>query len=565
MNKIFLAIIIMSFYFKTDGQQIRTITSKEYEQAESMLGYNTDALVDRANVHPNWVSGDKCWYRNLTAEGSEFILVDPVKGTRNAAFDHQKLASAISSATGKNCNASNLPFSSFIFLHDGDSISFEISDKQYSCDLKNYHCSVASSSPKVDHSLNRNEIQSPDGRKSAYIKDYNLWVRDFATNKETQLTTDGVKDFGYATDNAGWKSGDGPVLLWSPDSKKIATFKQDQRNVSDMYLVSTNVGKPVLKTWKYPLVGDKEIAMIQRVVINVNEPKVIFLNCAPDPHRASLSDDISSGGAFDDIDWKEDGSELAFVSTSRNHKNEKVRIANASTGEVKNLFEENVTTQFESGQGSINWRYLPNSNEFIWYSERDDWGHLYLYDSKTGALKNQITKGNFVVTKLLKVDEKNRMLYFLANGREPGNPYFSHFYKIGFDGKNLALLSPEDGNHVMSLSPSGNYFIDSYSKPDVPAITVMRNLNGKIIVNLEKMDISRLIATGWKPPVPITVKAHDGKTDIYGLMFTPTHFDAEKKYPIIDYIYPGHPVARSGTGHLPPQGRTIRRSLNWAL
>ncbi len=409
--------------------------------------------------------------------------------------------------------------------------------------------------------MNNTEVVSPDGKRGAFIKDYNLWVRDIATSQQTQLTTDGIKDYGYSTDNAGWKGSDAAILLWSPDSKKIATFKQDQRNVSDMYLVTTNVGKPTLKSWKYPLPGDKEIITIQRLVINVDTPKIIFIQSAPDPHRATLSDDISSGGTLDDVDWKEDGSELAFVSTSRDHKQEKLRIADASTGAVREVFEETVATQYESGQGSINWRYLPKSNEIIWYSERDNWGHLYLYDALTGKLKNQITKGDFVVTRLLRVDEKNRMLYFLADGREPGNPYFAQFYKIGFDGKHMTLLTPEDGNHQISLSPAGIYFVDSYSRPEVPAISVLRNIDGKLIANLEKTDISRLMATGWKPAIPVTVKAHDGQTDLFGLMFTPTHLDPNKKYPVIDYIYPGPQGGSVGSWSFAPS-RNDNQSLS---
>jgi len=541
MHKFFPTLITFAFASTAYTQQGNVLTAKDYEHAESMLYYNTEQFVDCDNVQATWLSGDRFWYRILTAQGSEFILVDPAKGTRTPAFDRQKLATALSVASGKNFETPRLPFLSFSFSQDGKSISFLAAGKQWKCDIQTYQCRVDNSSANKSafNEQQDDEILSPDGKRAAFIKDYNLWVRDLATNKGTQLTTDGIKDFGYATDNAGWKGSDMPILRWSPDSKKIATFKQDQRNASDMYLVTTNVGKPVLKSWKYPLPSDKEIITIQRVIINVDTPKLIFIQMPPDPHRASLSDDIASSGTFDDVDWKEDGSELAFVSTSRDHKEEKFRIANAATGAVREVFEEKVTTQYESGQGAINWRYLPKSNEVIWYSERDNWGHLYLYDALTGKLKNQITKGNWLVTQLLEVDDKNRMLYFQACGREPGNPYFAHFYKIGFDGKQLALLTPEDGNHQVSLSPSGKYFVDSYSKPDVPAVAVLRNMDGKLLANLEKTDISRLNATGWKTAIPITVKAHDGQTDLYGLMFTPTHFDPNKKYPIIDYIYPG--------------------------
>ncbi|RZK62523.1 MAG: S9 family peptidase, partial [Pedobacter sp.] len=289
----------------------------------------------------------------------------------------------------------------------------------------------------------------------------------------------------------------------------------------------------------YPLPGDKEIPTIRRVIIDIETPKVISLNIPPDPHRGTLSDDISSSGTFDDIDWKADGSEVAFVSTSRDHKNEKFRIANASTGAVREVFEETVKTQFESGQGTINWRYLPASKEVIWYSERDNWGHLYLYDATTGKVKNQITKGDWVVTRLLKVDEKTRTLYFIANGQDKLNPYFGHFFTIGFDGKNLKDLTPEPGNHMVTFSPSGKFFIDNYSQPNVPANVVLKDINGKVVSQLAKTDVSRLTATGWQAPAPVTLKANDGKTDIYGLVFTPSKMDATKKYPVIDYIYPG--------------------------
>lgn len=538
--------------------QQNVFTAKDYERAESFLSYNTQPLIDRGNVQPNWLPGDRFWYRVLTAQGSEFILADPAKGTRVPAFDQQRLATALSAASGKDYTAWMLPFQSFSYSADRTSISFRADGKSWNCDLKTYAVSKAISEENSGGQGQRgggfgfgSSATSPDGSKTAFIKDYNLWIRDTKTKQETQLTTDGIKNFGYATDNAGWKSSDRPVLSWSPDSKKIATFKQDQRNVGDMFLATTNVGHPKLSEWKYPLPGDKDIPMLQRCVINIDQPKVIFFNIPMDPHRSTLGDDITSGGTLNDVDWSNDVSELAFVSTSRDHKQEKFRIANTVTGDVREVFEEVVPTQYESGQGAINWRYLSKTNEIIWYSERDNWGHLYLYDSKTGQLKNQVTKGDWVVTRMLKVDEKNRVIYFIANGLQPENPYFASFCKIGFDGKNFKVLTPDAGTHNVSFSPSGNYFIDNYSKPDVPNTIVLRDMNGKKIMELEKTDISRLVAAGWKPPVPISVKAHDGKTDIYGLMFLPTKPDPNKKYPVIDYIYPG------------PQGGSI--GGNWGF
>lgn len=544
MNKYLLTFGALALAINSSAQK-GSLTAKDYERAERFMSYHTAPYIDRGNINPIWFANDRFYYTVSSNKGTEFIVVDPAKKTRTLAFDHEKLADALSSATGKKFDSSKLPFQYIMFSDDQKSISFEAAMNHWSYNLQTNKLSENQDPPPMAANSRQgrfgggNEVLSPDGKKAVFIKDWNLWVRDVATKKETQLTTDGVKDYGYATDNAGWTMSDRPIVRWSPDSKKVATFQQDQRQVSDMYLVTTNVGAPVLKAWKYPLPGDKVIPTIRRVIIDVENPKVISLNVPADPHRATLSDHIASSGTFDDIDWKADGSEMAFVSTSRDHKQEKFRIADANTGAVREVFEEVVKTQFESGRGAINWRYLPGSREIIWYSERDNWGHLYLYDSNTGKLKNQITKGEWLVSRVLKVDEKTRTIYFMGGSREPGNPYFQYFYKIGFDGKGLTLLTPDLGNHSIAFSPSGNYFVDTYSQPDVPATMALRDMKGKLVTALEKTDVSRLVATGWKAPIPVNVKANDGKTDIYGLVFTPTKTEPNKKYPVIDYIYPG--------------------------
>src|SRR5437016_13388142 len=201
-----------------------------------------------------------------------------------------------------------------------------------------------------------------------------------------------------------------------------------------MYLVETKVGHPKLEAWKYPLPGDEVVTTIQRVIINLDGPKVIRLKLPADQHRSTLCDDVSCrGGEWADVQWSPDGSHLAFVSTSRDHKREQLRIADVTTGAVRDVIEETVSTFFESGNGRANWRYLPSSSEVIWFSERDNWGHLYLYDLETGRLKNQITAGEGNVAQLLRVDEQNRMLYFTGVGREKSrDPYLNHFYRIGF-------------------------------------------------------------------------------------------------------------------------------------
>lgn len=471
------------------------LTAADYARAEKMLNYNTGALIDRNGVRPTWMPDGRFWYRVLTPTGSEFVMIDPANGSRKTG--------ATMAEIGVTPQGGNGGMGRF-----GGGIA----------------------------------ITSPDGKREAYIKDFNLWVKDLASGKETQLTTDGVKDFGYATDNAGWKHSPRAILVWSPDSKMIATFQDDEREVSDSYLVSTNVGAPKLSTWKSALPGDKNVPMLHRVIIDVDGAKITRLQVPPDPHRSTTCDDISCEGGWEDVQWAADGKTLAFVSSTRDHKKATLRVADVATGAVRDVLEETSPTQFEASPsgGAPNWRYLSGSNEFIWYTEKDGWGHLYLYDATTGKLKNQITTGDFAVWGIEDVDMKGRNIIFTAGGREKDNdPYFGHQYRVGLDGKNLTLLTPENANHDVSWSPDGRYFVDNFSTPDMPMTSVLRDSTGKLLLNLEKGDVSRLAATGWKAPTRFTVKARDGKTDLYGLLYLPSNLDPNKKYPIIDYIYPG--------------------------
>jgi dipeptidyl aminopeptidase/acylaminoacyl peptidase len=478
--------------------QPRVLTAADYARAERFLGFNTTPLVSGTGLVPTWLPDGRFTYRVRQPDGSSpLMLVDAAKGTKTNCV-----------TTPAACPAAPAP-----------------------------------AAPAPRPRGRAPETLSPDGRKAAFIRDWNLWVRDVATNQEVQLTTDGVKDFGYATDNAGWVHSDRAILLWSPDSKKIATFQQDQRNVGEMYLVRTKVGHPELSAWKYPLPGDSIVSMIQRVVIDLSAPapKVVRFRMPPDEHRSSVCDHIACGGKLADTEWYPDGSKVAFLSNSRDHKIATLRVADATTGEVRDVLREEVATQFESGDGDQNWRVLPASNEVIWFSERDDWGQLYLYDLTTGALKSQITTGEGPVLSIERIDQKSRTIWFVAAGKEKGrDPYYRHLYRIGMNGKGLTLLTPEDGDHNVSMSPDGTRFVDSWSRADLPPTAVLRDAKtGKLVATLETGDISKLVATGWKPPTRITVKDRNNKWDLYGVMWTPTNLDSTRKYPIINYIYPG--------------------------
>ncbi len=538
-------------------QQPPVVTAADYARAEKFLRANTAPLVFGATVRPTWLPDDSFWYRNTIPEGSEFVLIYPATRTRTRAFDHVRLAAALSAAADTTYDAFDLPFTRFESAADGQSITFDVESRRYTCDIRGASCT---GEERQSRDSERNTVLSPDSTRAAFIRDYNLWVRDLATGEETQLTTDGVEDFGYATDNAGWTKSDRPVLLWSPDSKKIATFQHDQRGVGEMYLVSTNVGHPRLEAWKYPLPEDSVIFRIHRVVVHLDGPRMVRLRMPPDQHRSTICDHVRCRGGWADVEWSPDASQLAFVSTSRDHKQAQLRVADPETGAVRDVMEETVETFFESGFGMINWHVLPASNEVIWFSQRDNWGHLYLYDLRTGRLQSQITNGDWNVLQLRRIDEENRTLYFTGAGREPGDPYFQYLYSVRMDGADLRLLTPDSANHTVTLSPSGRYFVDSYSTPVDPPVTVLRDADGRTLLTLEEADISRLVADGWQPPIPFEVKARDGETDLYGLMYRPTSFDPSNSYPIINYLYPGPQTGSVGSRSFNPS-RGDKQSL----
>jgi dipeptidyl-peptidase-4 len=513
----------------------KALTAEDYARGEMSLSMHTRSLVYGADINVNWISKDKFWYTNRFAQGTEFMVVDVEDKTRERAFDHDEVARALSRHTGVQHDPFDLPFES-MDLSEDDIIIFENRSTRFMYDEDD----DSFTSEELPEALGREFFLSPDGTKAAFIRDHNLWVRDVKSGEDQQLTTDGIEDFGYATNNAGWLKSDRPVLLWSPDSRKIATFQHDGRGVGEMYLVTTNVGHPELEAWKYPLPEDSVIFRVSRVIIELEGPEVIRLNMPPDPHRSSFTDHIASrGGTLGDAQWSKDGTQLAFLSNSRDHKVATLRVADAATGEVRTVLEERVETFFESGYRTWNWHVLKESNEVIWFSQRSDWGHLYLYDLETGELKNEITSGDWNVLQVRRIDSENRRIYFVGCGREEGDPYFQYLYSVKFDGSGFKLLTPQNANHEISFSPDGRFIIDAASTPTAPPVTTLIDQDGEFLMLLEEADISSLVDAGWVPPVPFTVKARDGETDLYGIMFKPSNFDPNKKYPIINYIYPG--------------------------
>lgn len=522
----------------SQSEEQKQFTIAEYEAAAKHMDRSLYGLVYNQVSGSKFIGENHLMYSTKNKEGQKYILVDIQSKNKKEAFDHAKLAASLSKLVGKEIDENNLPIYAVSLSDDLKTLKFSMDRKPYSCSLKNY---VLSTKENKRPRTSRKEHVSPNGKLAAYIDNYNLWVRDLKTNRRTQLTFDGKEDYGYATNNAGWVKSNGAVLKWSPNSDKIATFQQDARGVGMMYLTSTNVGHPKLEAWKHPLPGDETIFTIERVIIHLgSRPKTVRLKMGKDFQRGTTTDHIASwSNELLDAQWSKDGSQFAFVSGSRDHKIAHLQIADAKTGRVRSIHKEEVDTYYESGVDGENWRVLFDSNEFIWYSEKSNWGHMYLYDLTTKKLKNQITSGNWIVKETIKIDEKNRQIYFTAGGREEGNPYHTHYYRVNYDGSNLTHLTPSKGTH--SITPNSDYtqFVDIYSTIDTPPIAVLRDANGEKIMDLETADISELKAKNWQKPNEFTVKARDNQTDLYGVLFLPSHYDENKKYPVLNYIYPG--------------------------
>ena len=479
-NYLYPFLVFLLLYSCNDS--VNKMDADSYERASSHLSSNLNKYVSNIVLSQKWVE-NKLFYRLKTEDGINNYSVNPIDG---------EIREEVTYPTSKSINKKP------------------------------------------------NEYVSPDGNLAAYIDNYNLWVRNLYSNKKTQLTFDGYEDYGYSTNNAGWIKNDGPVLKWSPNSDKIATFRQDARKVGEMYLTTTNVGHPNLQKWKYALPGDENIFEIERLIVDLKSKKIIPLKIKNDYQRSTTTDHIAGrNGVLLDTQWKDDGSELAFISSTRDHKEAHLQIANSKTGFVKSIHRETTETYYESGVRGENWRVLFDSNEFIWYSEKDNWGHLYLYDLKSGELKNQITQGKWLVRTVLHIDENERKIFFTAGGKEEGNPYHVYLYVVNFDGTELECLTPEKGTHNVTPSEDWSYFTTTFSTTNNPPKTLLKNRSGDVLKELASADISQLLKNNWQKPIEFSVKARDNETDIYGLLYLPSFYNENHKYPVLNYIYPG--------------------------
>jgi dipeptidyl aminopeptidase/acylaminoacyl peptidase len=490
-----------------------------YQKAAWMGGSEPNALVYKANISPNWLAGGSAfWYRNEVRGTRKFVFVDGELGLRRAAFDHGRMAAALSQAAGQKYDAKHLPFSSITFAEENRLIRFRIGSQWWQCDTLTYACTKIETppEPKTAPQTRAQERRAPEWTAMVRNNNVILKARD---GQEFAATTDGTAKLPYAQ----------PAI--SPDGRYATLFRihvGDRREMTNVDSVPRDATlRPNPRTYVYALPGDK-----------VDTYDVLVYDIAKRQLRP-LQLETSDWEWLPDVRWNPDGRHFTLDQIFRAHARQRVLEADAETGTVRTLIDERSQTWVYPPFRYLH--FMDKTGEILRTSERDGWNHLYLYDAKTGAVKTQITRGNWVVRGVESVDENKREIIFAASGREPGrDPYLVQFYRIGMDGANLTPLTPADGQHTIRFSPTGKFYIDSYSRVDLPPVHELRRTrDGALVCPLEKADIADLTATGWKLPEAFAAKGRDGKTDIWGVVFRPSAFDPKRKYPIVENIYAG--------------------------
>lgn len=546
-----------------------------YEKARAVLPTNLKGLVKNEKINAHWLpGGDSFWYQRDTEFGVEYVVVDARTGDRNDAFDHQRLAASVLAALGGQSDIPIDPAQLRVTGMTRKGGEFEVvvgvDGDTFLCYTSDYNCSAHDVSVPA-----MNLLPSPDGKRAAFVRDNNLWLRILETDQEHQLTFDGEPYFAYATGPEQQKfeelrAGSGrpfpPVAtFWSPDSQKLITRRLDERRVLGypfLEMAPENGGfRPVLHSVRIPLLGDSGDRESQSFVIDANGAGTSRIRLEP----GFGLDDFGLANA--PLAFSSDGKKSFMLATNAGARKEQLVELKLEAGETRVLIEEEASTSVTMNHGVVNpnVRILINSAEAIWFSERDGWGHLYLYDLSNGKVKNPITGGNWLVRDIVHVDEARRQVFFTALGREAGrDPYFSHLYKASLDGGEITLLTPENADHAIGTGfspthqrflpgvPGGvsdaytdtsGFFVDTYSRVDQAPVTVLRSLDdGRLILKLEEADASDLYSAGWNAPERFSAKAADGSTDISGVLYLPSNFDPKQSYPIVDAIY-GGPVS----------------------
>jgi len=495
--------------------------------------------IFKAKIDPHWFGGGKrFWYRNDGPSGRrEFVVADAVQGVRRPAFDAGKLAAGLGKVTGQTYHAESLPFETIAFTEDEKAVLFHADGRDWQCDLATYVCAPSAAAPVEAPNPHRGRRRerpeeadgppppdgaSPDGHWKASLRDGNLWVRGTAEGAtETALTKDGSEAQPYEAPR------------WSPDSRTLVAFRCRSVAIKPVYMVESSPKsesmRGVLHQHEYAQPGDP---------FPVREPWIFD----PTTGKATTAavDPIDFGEDPPDLTWSPDGRRFLYEKVERGHQRFRVIAVDIPTGQSKTIIDEQNSKTFIHTWNNYTY-YTHDTSEIVYASEQDGWRHLYLYDAINGTLKNRITQGEWVVREIDRVDEEARQIWFRGSGRNAGeNPYHLHFYRVNFDGSGLTALTEGDGTHTVEYSPDRAYLIDTYSRPDLPPVhTLRRTADGSHLCDLEKADISALTAAGWRAPDVFVAKGRDGKTDIWGVVFRPLHYDPKRRYPVIENIYAG--------------------------
>lgn len=514
----------------TGGMALAQGTVEDYNRAYELREKYNSKHVFYSNVNPQWIDGTNLfWYVRNTPEGNEYVKVDAGKQKRTALFDQQKLSAALESSTGKDIDPMQLPIQRCHVTPGADTLRFVYEGKRWCFDIRRNRLTDEGQLPapgrqrhwmEVDDEKDGAPVTSPDGKYVAFIKNDNICVREVATGKETQLSQDGTPGNYYSS-----------YIQWSPDSKLVAAFRIRPAQKRYVYYVESSPAdqlQPKLHKQEYAKPGD-ELAFKVPCIYGVENGKRLI----PSTDLFSHQYEIYA------LQWNSDSKGITFEYNERGHKVYRVLEVSAEDGSVRPLIEEKEEKYVNYPR--IFRHFLADGKRIIWSSERDNYNHLYMYDRATARPTHQITRGEWYVREVQYVDEENQQIYFSANGmNKDEDPYLIHYYRIGFDGKGLTALTPEEGMHKAWYSSDYKYLVDVYSKVDQAPVAVVRSAaDGKIVMPLEKADIAQLTANGWKAPEVFTAKGRDGKTDMWGIIYRPSNFDPAKKYPVIEYIYSG--------------------------
>ncbi|MBP6067791.1 MAG: DPP IV N-terminal domain-containing protein [Bacteroides sp.] len=511
------------------GMAIAQGTPDDYKRAFGIYQKYSDKVM-YSGVTPQWIAGTHLfWYVRNTPEGEKYVITNADKKSRTPLFENQKLADQLAKASGKEVNPRKLSLAACRVNASLDTVRFVFNQTNWSYAVRKNTLKNEGTVPnraKERHWMERDEektsapVLSPDGKRVAFIKNDNIYVKELITGKETPLSIDGTLGNYYSA-----------YIQWSPDSKRVVSAKIRPVEKRFVYYVEsspTDQLQPKLHKQEYCKPGD-ELPFKVPCIFEVETGKSVIPTTDLFPQQYDITT----------IRWDSDSRAVTFEYNQRGHQLYRVLELSAETGNVRPLIEESSPTFVNY---SRHFRHdLTNGKEIIWMSERDNWNHLYLYNRQTAQVDHQITRGEWYVREVLRVDEEKKLIYFSANGMVANeDPYLLRYYRIGFDGNNLTCLTPEEGMHTAWFSADMKYLVDVYSKVDQAPVAVLRSGDdGRILMPLETADISRLVSEGWKAPEVFAAKGRDGQTDIWGMIVRPSHFDPNKKYPVIEYIYAG--------------------------